>query len=72
MTQYQIESEIHLPLQKKIFCTKVSAPNNFFMIDLYLDALVRRLFKQKYSQTDLMHSPISKSEHSALVTRRNP
>ena len=35
------------------------------MIYLYLDASVRRLFKQKYSQTDLMHSPISKSEHSA-------
>ena len=34
------------------------------MIYLYLDASVRRLFKQKYSQTDLMHSPISKSEHS--------
>ena len=35
------------------------------MIDLYLDASVRRLFKQKYSPTDLMHSPISKSDHSA-------
>ena len=57
---------------KKKICTKVSAPNNFFMIDLYLDASVRRLFKQKYSPTDLMHSPISKSDHSALGTYRVP
>ena len=35
------------------------------MIYLYLDASVRRLFKQKYSPADLMHSHISNSDHSA-------
>ena len=35
------------------------------MIYLYLDASVRGLFKQKYSPTELMHSPITKSDHSA-------
>ena len=34
------------------------------MIYLYLDASVRGLFKQKYSPTELMHSPITKSDHS--------
>ena len=38
------------------------------MIYLYLDASFRRLFKQKYSPADLMHGPISKSDHSVGVT----
>ena len=41
-----------------------NAPNIFFMVYLYLDASFRRLFKQKCSPADLMHSPISKSDHS--------
>ena len=36
----------------------------FFMVYLYLDASLRTLFKQKWSPGDLMHSSISKSEHS--------
>ena len=38
------------------------------MTYLYLDTSVRRLFKQKYSPADLMHSHISKSDHSAPCT----
>ena len=38
------------------------------MAYLYLDASVRRLFKWKYSPADLMHGPISKSEHSVGVS----
>ena len=36
------------------------------MIYLHLDASLRRLFKQIYSSADLMHGPISKSDHSAV------
>ena len=52
-------------MKKNIFSQKANDPNNFFMIYPYLDTSVRRLFKQKYSPADLMHSPISKSDHSA-------
>ena len=57
---------------KKIFLYKSFCSQYFFMIDLYLDASVRRLFKQKYSPTDLMHSPISKSDHSGGVSCHPP
>ena len=56
-------------MKKNIFSQKANAPNNFFMIYPYLDTSVRRLFKQKYSPADLMHGPISKSEHSVGAAR---
>ena len=56
-------------MKKNIFSQKANDPNNFFMIYPYLDTSVRRLFKQKYSPADLMHGPISKSEHSAGAWR---
>ena len=42
------------------------------MIYIDLDASVMRQLKQNSSPADLMHSPISKSDHSAVVTRGNP
>ena len=56
-------------MKKNIFSQKANDPNNFFMIYPYLDTSVRRLFKQKYSPADLMHGPISKSEHSVGAAR---
>ena len=49
---------------KKIF-QEVIHPQIFFVIYLYLDASAKRIFKQKNSLADLMHSHISKSDHSA-------
>ena len=44
---------------------EVIHPQIFFVIYLYLDASAKRIFKQKNSLADLMHSHISKSDHSA-------
>ena len=37
------------------------------MIKLYLDTLVRRIFREKYCPAELMHAPITKSDHSGWV-----
>ena len=50
---------------KKFFFQEVIHPQIFFVIYLYLDASAKRIFKQKNSLADLMHSHISKSDHSA-------
>ena len=39
------------------------------MIYIDLDASVMRLHKRKSSPADLMHSPISKSDHSGWVLK---
>ena len=44
---------------------EVIHPQIFFVIYLYQDASAKRIFKQKNSLADLIHSPISKSDHSA-------
>ena len=49
---------------KKKFFQEVIHPQTFFVIYLYLDASAKRIFKQKNSLADLMHSHISKSDHS--------
>ena len=43
---------------------EVIHPQIFFVIYLYQDASAKRIFKQKNSLADLMHSPNSKSDHS--------
>ena len=53
----------------KNFFQEVIHPQIFFVIYLYLDASAKRIFKQKSSLADLMHSHISKSDHSALPNK---
>ena len=77
ITQFQNESQKsflwlnflmshkRLVFHEKNFFQEVIHPQIFFVIYLYLDASAKRIFKQKNSLADLMHSHISKSDHSA-------
>ena len=68
-------SHKRLVFHEKFFFQEVIHPQIFFVIYLYLDASAKRIFKQKNSLADLIHSHISKSDHSAWsppVSLRNP
>ena len=59
-------SHKRLVFHEKKFFQEVIHPQIFFVIYLYLDASAKRIFKQKNSLADLMHSHISKSDHSGV------
>ena len=81
ITQFQSESQKSflwlnfLMSHKRLVFTwqknfqEVIHPQIFFVIYLYLDASAKRIFKQKNSLADLMHSHISKSDHSGGVAK---
>ena len=60
-------SHKRLVFHENFFFQEVIHPQIFFVIYLYLDASAKRIFKQKNSLADLMHSHISKSDHSEVV-----
>ena len=66
MTQFPNESLKINFFMKNFFFQAVIHPQIFFVIYLYQDASAKRIFKQKNSLADLMHSHISKSDHSAM------
>ena len=63
-TQFKNES-LKSFLKIYFFSKKAKASNNFFISYPYLDASIKTKIKQDYKPADLMHSLISKSDHSA-------